>query len=112
MTRWLLPLLYFVLCETLDLLYELGLASQISGTIGMISAFLLIAITFPAISIGELAHKQTAILLGILPTDTIAYHSFWPRFVGVQSSILVCTLAVVLIVYFVGLGAKAVKNDA
>lgn len=110
MVRWLLPMLYFVLCESLGALYELGLAHQINGTIGALAAFLLIALTFPAMPIGQMAHKATATLLGVSPTDTIAYHSFWPRFVGVQVSILVCVLSIVLIVYLLSLGAK--RKDA
>jgi hypothetical protein len=110
MRRWLLPVIYLVLCEALDLFYELGLSRQINGIFGIISALILVAITFPAGPIGEWAHNQTAIFLGISSTDTIAYHSFWPRFLGVQASILSCTLILVLIVCLVSLGARVGRS--
>ncbi len=94
-------MIYFVLCEVLDLFYELGLTRQISGTIGMTSAFLLIIISFPGMPVGEWAHNQIATLLGIPATDAIAYNSFWPRFLGVQFTIIFCTLAFVLVIYSV-----------
>ena len=52
--------------------------------------------------VGEWAHSQIAMLLGIPATDAIAYNSFWPRFLGVQSTILFCTIAFVFVIYLVG----------
>jgi hypothetical protein len=113
MQLWLIPVTYFVFCEVLDLFYELGLYGKTNATLGMISAFILVAITFPAIPLGEWTQNQTAMLQGILPTDTIAFHSFWPRFLGAQVSILFCTLAYVifisLFVYLTRLRAQARK---
>ncbi|TXH02304.1 MAG: hypothetical protein E6R09_05015 [Rhodocyclaceae bacterium] len=95
----------------MDLFYELGLIGQISGTLGIISAFALIAITFPALPIAHWAQNKTAAFLYISPSDTIAYNGFWPRFLGVQASILSCTLILLLIIYLVSLGAKAWRNN-
>ena len=111
MRRWLFPIIYFVLCEVLYLFYELGLTRQTSGTLGMISAFVLVAITFPALPVGRWAHEQTATLLGISSTDTIAYHSFWPRFLGVQASIILCTLVFVLMAYLFSQKTTSDNND-
>jgi hypothetical protein len=99
MARWIVPASYFLLCELLGLLYELGLKSQISGSIGMLAAFVLILLTFPGMPIGGWAKDQSAMLLGISSTDAIAYSSFWPRFAGWQTSIVVCTLALGLITH-------------
>lgn len=109
MRRWLFPIAYFVLCEVLDLLYELGLTMYInSSPLSVISVLVLVAITFPALSVGCWAQQQTAMLLGISLTDSIAYNSFWPRFLGVQASIIVCTLAFVLLSYIFSLVRRAV----
>lgn len=99
MRPWTIPVIYVGLCEVLDLFYELGLTRQASGILGMLSAFVLTVITFPAVPIAEWAQNQTATFLGIASTDAIAYHSFWPRFIGTQASILSCTLILTLIIY-------------
>lgn len=107
--RWRIPIVYFGLCEVLSLFYELGLTGQTNAELGLLSAFLLIAITFPAVLVGDWAHAYAASLLGISSTNAIAYHSFWPRFIGVQASILVCTLAVVFVMCLINL--RAYSNE-
>lgn len=99
MTRWVIPTIYLLLCEVFGLLYELGLSRQISGTVGTVAVFFLIALTFPAMSIGAWSQGQIAVLLGISSTDAIAYNSFWPRFAGWQSSTVVCAFALALIAH-------------
>lgn len=109
MRYWHFPIIYFVLCEVLYLFYEISLKT--SSTIGMISILILIAITFPALPVARWAQEQTATLLGISSTDTIAYNSFWPRFLGMQASIILCTLVLLFIAYLVSRKIKPTNND-
>lgn len=92
MKRWALPTIYFVLCEILDLLYELGLVGLMMDVVWVFSAFILVAITSPAIEIARWVEQHMATLLN-LPFNQ---HWFLPRWLATQSAILTCTFVLVV----------------
>lgn len=95
MKRWLLPIIYFVFCESLDLFYEIGLIGQFE-TIGVISALILVMITMPAQPIEIWIEQHAATWLGL----PFGEHSFWPRMLGMQSMILTCTITLFFLTWF------------
>jgi hypothetical protein len=104
MKRWLIPIIYFVLCESLAILYELFLARQIDGVIGTISVLLLLLLAFPGVPLGRIVEHHTAVWLDL----PFSAHSFWPRVAGTQTMILTCTVA---LIFFVWLTTLRNKNE-
>lgn len=108
--RWLIPAIYFLVSQFIYLLYELWLADKMIGVVGVVAALMIVVITFPARPIAIWAQDQTATSLGFAQTDSIGYHSFWPRFIGVQSSILTCTLVLFVIGFVIHQISQASKS--
>jgi hypothetical protein len=103
MKRWLIPIIYFALCESLALLYELFLARQIDGIIGTISVFILLLLAFPGVPLGRIVEQHTAAWLDL----PFGAHSFWPRMAGTQTMILTCTVALIFFVWLTTLRSKS-----
>ena len=113
--RWLIPAIYFLVSQFIYLLYELWIADKMIGVVGVIAALMIVVITFPARPIAIWAQNQAATSLGFAQTDSIGYHSFWPRFIGVQSSILTCTLALLaigLVIHQISEASKGTGNGS
>jgi hypothetical protein len=108
--HWKWPAAYFILTEGIYLLYELGLSGKVNSLIGACAALLLVVVTFPALPIAQLVKDQTAIALG-LTQNAIVYNSFWPRFASVQTSILICMFALLILFYCIYLGTKPSRNN-
>ena len=79
--------------------------------VGLYARFALIVLLLPGMSVWGWVQLQTALYLGITERDGIAFHSYWPRVVSAQATIVVCTLGLGLLMYLIpkvlrALGAK------
>lgn len=97
MKTWYFPAFYFLICETCDVIWELGLARQIDPVLGIAASLFLVVLTAPAMAVTTYVQAHIASLLGVLPGDSIGFNSFWPRILSIQSAIVVCTLVLTLV---------------
>ena len=98
--RYLLPVAYFLFCELLDLVYEVDLIDGI-GLLGVILALILVSVSSPGYFVGRWVQEWVATMLNIPLADTVAYNSFWPRFLGMQASIFAGTIFLLCVLYLI-----------
>jgi len=87
MKRWILPIVYFVVCETLYLIYELGLTRLSKESVWTWSIIFLVILISPVTRITRGVEQYIAKFFD-LPFNQ---HQFLPRFLSTQFAILTCT---------------------
>ncbi len=96
---WLLPTVYFFVCELLALTWEGWLAHQVPGTVGVIASLLFALFTLPGQIVAPFIQMAVAKQLGYVPGDSLIFNSFWPRIIGAQSAIIFCTLVLFFLTF-------------